>query len=114
MPDYKNTQTPAESVWVVARYEGDRLKSVKAHTESGIGYFEYGDGLYAFRYAGPRPVPEHLTEVVNPKRIEELERRRLQREGVSEKQLERQATVKGVQKAREIFENRAKKRKDLE
>lgn len=69
--------------WVVGGYQGERAKSVLAHAHAGIGYqiLEQSGGganskvLAAFR-TGELPIPDHLTEVIDPYKIELLEKKR--------------------------------------
>lgn len=77
-----NTQ---ECRWVVGSFQGERAKSVLAHAATGLGYKvlqQNGHGPGAQVIAAFRcpimPIPEHLTEIVDPFKIQQLEKRRKQ------------------------------------
>lgn len=67
--------------WVLSSYTGERAKSVKAHADSGIGYFIQQEGgagqghtvVAAFRRGGNEPLEPHM-QYCNPAQIIKLEK----------------------------------------
>lgn len=67
--------------WVVGAYQGERAKSVLAHAAAGIGYKTLQQNgkasglqvLVAFKCT-EFPIPYHLTEIVDPAKIRQLEK----------------------------------------
>lgn len=69
--------------WVVGSYKGETAKSVLAHAASGVGYQilqQNGSGMALNVVAALRcsiqPLPEHLTEIKDPFKIQKLENQR--------------------------------------
>ena len=82
--------------WVIGVFTGERARSVKAHADSGIGYFireERGRGVgyeveAAFRRANDSPMPPELVEC-NNNQIDILERKYATRHGLKPKERKR-------------------------
>lgn len=77
-------------MWVIGEFSGKKAKSALDHASHGIGYIildEGGSGhnptcMAAFRRVSSEPLPDHLTEVTDSKKIDELERRRKAMQGL--------------------------------
>jgi hypothetical protein len=77
--------------WVIGSWKGERAKSVKAHADSGIGYFfqrDAGTGpnytvMAAFRRAMDGFRADHL-ESANPMQVQKLEALWRKRQGIKD------------------------------
>lgn len=89
--NYIHANPPIGSSWVIGVFTGQQAKLVQAHADVGVGYFVLektgkNDSLTvkaAFRRVHDSPIPFHLTEVKNPMQIDELEKKRKQRQGLT-------------------------------
>jgi hypothetical protein len=89
--------------WVIGVFTGDRAKSVKAHADTGIGYFVQGEGgrgtnyevHAAFRRPNDSPIPPELT-VCNATQIKILEKKFAARDGNSRQTRESTADINTI------------------
>jgi len=74
---------PVKYKWVCGSYSGSKAKTIIEHANMGMGYKVLqitgkGQGftvLAAFRFPLVKPIPSHLTEIVDKDRIKKLEER---------------------------------------
>jgi hypothetical protein len=115
----------AEAVWVVGRFKGDQAKSVLGHVAAGVGSYQIIDNvgnkmnpevIVAFRIVPDSVdgIPDHLTEVVDPFKLAEYEKKRIQRQGGEQLKREDTATASAasIAKARKVFDDRRKARQE--
>lgn len=70
--------------WVAGKYYGDDAKHVSSLASNGVGYYRLSSGtdgggsfvIMAFTRPLTGPRPHHLTEIVDPTKVAELEKKR--------------------------------------
>lgn len=90
----QDAQPAIRSAWVVGSYIGENAKHILANASAGVGSYiildQSGSNIkpsctVAFRKAIDGPLPDHLLEVKDPRKIRQYEDTRKERQGLNER-----------------------------